>query len=75
RAACSRLRTGDLLARMGGDEFCVVLPATTLREGAMVARHVLEACQGETVQWNGAPLALSASIGVAQWRPEIGLQA
>ncbi|MES2602019.1 MAG: GGDEF domain-containing protein [Pseudomonadota bacterium] len=74
-AAESRLRTGDLLARMGGDEFCVVLPSTTLREGAMVARHILEACQGEAVQGNGVSLALSASIGVAQWRPEIGLHA
>lgn len=46
RAAGSRLRAGDLLARMGGDEFCVLLPATTLREGAMVARHILEACSG-----------------------------
>ncbi|CAN5344364.1 GGDEF domain-containing protein [soil metagenome] len=75
RVAGSRLRAGDLLARMGGDEFCVVLPSTTLREGAMIARHVLEACKGEAVQWNGAPLALSTSIGVAQWRPEIGLHA
>lgn len=75
RVAGNRLRTGDLLARMGGDEFCVLLPSTTLREGAMVARHILEACQGEAVQGNGASLALSASIGVAQWRPEIGLHA
>jgi diguanylate cyclase (GGDEF)-like protein len=56
RAAGSRLRAGDLLARMGGDEFCVLLPATTLREGAMVARHILEACQGEAVQGNGIAL-------------------
>ncbi len=75
RVAGNRLRTGDLLARMGGDEFCVVLPSTTLREGAMVARHILQACQNEAVQGNGVSLALSASIGVAQWRPEIGLHA
>lgn len=74
-AAGRRLRAGDLLARMGGDEFCVLLPSTTLREGAMVARHILEACQGEAVQGNGIDLPLSASIGVAQWRPEIGLHA
>ncbi|HEX7881265.1 MAG TPA: GGDEF domain-containing protein [Afipia sp.] len=75
RAAGSRLRPGDLLARMGGDEFCVVLPSTTLREGAMVARHILETCRAEAVQGHGVSLSLSASIGVAQWRPEIGLHA
>ncbi|MES2752546.1 MAG: GGDEF domain-containing protein [Pseudomonadota bacterium] len=75
RAAQSRLRAGDLLARMGGDEFCVVLPSTTLREGAMVARHILEVCRDESVNWQGQAVPLSASIGVAQWRPEIGLHA
>jgi len=74
-AAQSRLRAGDLLARMGGDEFCIVLPSTTLREGAAVARQVLDACRMQTLQWNDVTLPLSASIGVAQWRPEIGLHA
>src|SRR5207248_1948547 len=42
--AQTRLRSGDLLARTGGDEFCVVLPASTLREGAMIARRILDVC-------------------------------
>lgn len=72
RAAQARLRSTDLLARMGGDEFCAVLPATTLREGALVARHLLEACREEAARWEGLSVALSASIGVTQWRLETG---
>jgi diguanylate cyclase (GGDEF)-like protein len=67
-----RLRTGDLLARIGGDEFCIVLPSTTLHEAAIVARQVLDACRAERVVWPGASIPLAASIGVAQWRSEIG---
>jgi diguanylate cyclase (GGDEF)-like protein len=74
KAVQARLRTGDLLARIGGDEFCVVLPSTTLREAAIVARQIVDACHGECAQWNGAPVPLSASIGIAQWRAEIGRQ-
>lgn len=75
RAVQARLRTGDLLARIGGDEFCVVLPSTTLREAAIVARQIVETCRDECAQWNSAPISLSASVGVAQWRAEIGRQA
>ncbi|MGB3866186.1 MAG: GGDEF domain-containing protein [Xanthobacteraceae bacterium] len=74
RTVQSQLRPGDLLARTGGDEFCAILPATTLREGAMIARHIVEACRAQLTLEQGVPLRIAASIGVAQWTPQIGMQ-
>ncbi len=70
--AQTRLRPGDMLARTGGDEFCIVLPSSTLHEGAMIARRVLEVCRqdAETCGSNDIPIAVS--IGVAEWDRSIG---
>src|SRR5258708_25031389 len=68
----TRLRPGDMLARTGGDEFCVLLPASTLREGAMIARRIVEVCRGDAEACVGADVPISVSIGVAQWSREIG---
>ena len=70
--AQTRLRPGDMLARTGGDEFCIVLPSSTLREGAMIARRVLEVCREDAEQCIGDDIPISVSIGVAQWTREMG---
>ena len=70
--AQTRLRPGDMLARTGGDEFCIVLPSSTLREGAMIARRVLEVCRADAEQCTGNDIPVAVSIGVAQWSREMG---
>jgi diguanylate cyclase (GGDEF)-like protein len=70
--AQTRLRPGDMLARTGGDEFCIVLPSSTLREGAMIARRVLEVCRADAEQCVGNDIPIAVSIGVAQWGPDMG---
>ena len=71
--AQTRLRPGDLLARTGGDEFCIMLPASTLREGAMIARRIVEICREDAAGCAGTEVPLSVSIGVAQWTRETGI--
>jgi diguanylate cyclase (GGDEF)-like protein len=69
----ANLRAQDVLARTGGDEFCIVLPSSTLREGAMIARRVLEVCRADAEQCSGKDIPISVSIGIAQWTREIGI--
>jgi diguanylate cyclase (GGDEF)-like protein len=71
-AAQSRLRPGDMLARAGGDEFCIVLPATSLQEAATIARGVLDTCRETFARWEGTAIPIAASVGVAQWSPTVG---
>ncbi|HLZ06659.1 MAG TPA: GGDEF domain-containing protein [Bradyrhizobium sp.] len=70
--AQTRLRPGDLLARTGGDEFCIVLPSSTLREGIMIARRVLDVCRQDAEACVGNDIPIAVSIGVAQWTREVG---
>ncbi|WP_198399830.1 GGDEF domain-containing protein [Bradyrhizobium yuanmingense] len=70
--AQTRLRPGDMLARTGGDEFCIVLPSSSLREAAAIARRVLEVCRQDAASCSGHDIQIAISIGVAEWDRGIG---
>jgi diguanylate cyclase (GGDEF)-like protein len=70
--AQTRLRPGDMLARTGGDEFCIVLPSSALREAAAIARRILEVCRKDAEACTGDEIPIAISIGVAQWDRSVG---
>lgn len=69
RVASERIRRTDLLARTGGDEFCLILPDTTIGEGMRVVDDLLRALRQDVMTWDGIELPFTASIGIVQWDP------
>jgi len=67
------LRDMDILARFGGEEFCVLLPGTSKRRGQLVAERIRLGVEQELFRKGEGPGAgrLTASLGVASY-PEDG---
>lgn len=64
--AQSVLRTEDVIGRIGGEEFAIFLPSTTLREAQDVAERLRRAVESAPVAGSAqAPVGLTVSIGVA----------
>ncbi len=65
----SCLRQIDGAARIGGDEFVVLLPSTDGAGAALVMKRIDEAIREAPIVFRGATLTGSASIGFAAWQP------
>jgi diguanylate cyclase (GGDEF)-like protein len=66
------VRDGDLVARIGGEEFAVWLPRTPQREGMEVADRIRESVAATTWHWSGSRYSLTTSCGVAAYPEPIG---
>lgn len=64
----SCMRHGDVIGRMGGEEFAVFLPHTGLAEAEVAASRLRRAIEEQPVAHGANPLRLTASIGVAHWQ-------
>jgi diguanylate cyclase (GGDEF)-like protein/PAS domain S-box-containing protein len=58
-------RQVDVVARVGGEEFAVLLPSTGLDAAAAVAERLRALVAGGSVEFEGARIALTISAGVA----------
>jgi diguanylate cyclase (GGDEF)-like protein len=66
REVKSLLRSQDLFARTGGEEFTVLLPDTPASDGILVAERVRESIEALVVPFETGPIRFTVSAGVAQ---------
>ncbi|MFA7383944.1 MAG: GGDEF domain-containing protein [Desulfurivibrionaceae bacterium] len=70
RVLTGMVRNSDLLVRMGGDEFVLVLPDTALDAARMLAERLCASV--DALELNaGDGSKLGVSIGIVQWNPEM----
>jgi diguanylate cyclase (GGDEF)-like protein len=66
------VRDGDLVARIGGEEFAVWLPRTPLREGMEVAQRIRRSVAEKPFTWRNSIYPLTTSCGIASYPELVG---
>jgi diguanylate cyclase (GGDEF)-like protein len=59
------VRAQDSVARMGGDEFCILLPDTELSEALSVAERLRTEVEELVIRYRGETVRMRSSLGVA----------
>ncbi|WP_426449307.1 diguanylate cyclase [Paenibacillus sp. S-38] len=71
----NNLRSTDLLARLGGEEFIVVLPGSTGEDAKRAIEHILHLARQEPVAQNeGQAYRITFSAGIAEWTPGLSIE-
>ncbi len=62
-----RLRREDVLARVGGEEFALLLPEVALDGAATTAEKVRETVESSSFVFDDAVMPCTVSLGIAEW--------
>lgn len=68
RTLSENLRESDMLGRLGGDEFGVILSHTDAEQARDKGRQLAQAIQGRPVEYDGAKLTITASYGITTFK-------
>jgi len=66
----ARLRKTDFVGRYGGEEFCMLLPGSTLEKSALVVEQIRKAVEESKFHSGNKPVSLTISCGYTQFRDE-----
>jgi diguanylate cyclase (GGDEF)-like protein len=64
RIASTNLRASDAVGRIGGEEFCIVLPGATANGAKAIAERVRADFAANRITWNGQDIPATVSVGV-----------
>jgi two-component system cell cycle response regulator len=63
-----RVRSGDTLGRIGGEEFALLMPETAHEDAADISERLRQAVAGHVFRLDqGEPLEVTVSMGLAGW--------
>lgn len=65
------LRASDLAARVGGEEFAVLLPSTSAEKARIPLERIRQLLAERVVELDGQSVSVSVSIGLCEWREGI----
>lgn len=61
----AQLRSIDSCGRLGGEEFAILLPGASLEDAQRIAERLREKLAESTLEMDGKPVVLTASVGIA----------
>lgn len=63
----THLRPSDVFARIGGEEFAILIPETNSQQAALLAQRILDSAIAAPLQYEAKSIPVSFSAGIAQY--------